>query len=100
MNQINFTFSDTMAGYVNAYDKTADTFTLKTSDDREYTVKLKSNTYGWIANNLEEPRQWCDSGQIRAMLTPGRYMFVYGIFYPEGGGFTYEAQYVVFVGRT
>ena len=99
MNQIDFTFSDTMAGYVSAYDKAADAFTLKMSDGREFTVNLKSNTYGWIANNLEEPRQWCDSGQIRAMLTPGRYLFVYGIFYPEGGGFTYEAQYVTFVGR-
>jgi mannose/cellobiose epimerase-like protein (N-acyl-D-glucosamine 2-epimerase family) len=36
---------------------------------------------------------------MRAMVSPGRYLFAYGIFYPEGGGFTYEAQYLVFPGR-
>ena len=98
MNNMNFTFSDTLAGYVQNYDKKTDIFTLKTSDGRDYSVKLKSNTYGWIANNLEEPRQWCNPDQIRAMLVPGRYMFIYGIYYPEGGDFAYEVQYVTFLG--
>jgi mannose/cellobiose epimerase-like protein (N-acyl-D-glucosamine 2-epimerase family) len=98
MNNMNFTFSDTLAGYVQAYDKQADTFTLKAPDDREYSVKLKSNTYGWIANNLEEPRQWTSGDQIRAMLVPGRFLYIYGIFYPEGGDFTFESQYVIFMG--
>ena len=30
------------------------------------------------------------------MLVPGRYLFVYGIYYPEHEGYTYEAQYMVF----
>ena len=98
MNAINFPFSDTLAGYVQKYEKKADAFTLKTPDDREYSVKLKSNTYGWIANNLEEPRQWCSSDQIRAMLVPGRFMYIYGIFYPESGDNIFEAQFVIFVG--
>ena len=91
MNNINFTFSDTLAGYVQSYDKASDSFTLKTSDGRDYTVRLKSNTYGWIANNLEEPRQWTGGDQIRAFLVSGRYLFIYGIYYPEGGDFTFEA---------
>jgi len=98
MNNLNFTFSDTLAGYVQSYDRQADTFTLKTSDDREYTVRLKSGTYGWIANNLDEPRQWCNPDQIRSMLVSGRYLFIYGIFYPEGGDLAYEAQYVIYMG--
>jgi len=98
MNAINFPFSDTLAGYVQKYEKKADAFTLKTPDDREYSVKLKSNTYGWIANNLEEPRQWCSSDQIHAMLVPGRFMYIYGIFYPESGDNIFEAQFVIFVG--
>jgi mannose/cellobiose epimerase-like protein (N-acyl-D-glucosamine 2-epimerase family) len=98
MNNMNFTFSDTLAGYVQSYDKETDIFRLKTSDGREYSVKLKPNTYGWIANNLEEPRQWCNPDQIRSMLVPGRYMFIYGIYYPEGGDFNYEVQYVIFMG--
>jgi mannose/cellobiose epimerase-like protein (N-acyl-D-glucosamine 2-epimerase family) len=98
MNQIDFTFSDTIAGYVTSYNKETDSFGLKTSDGREYSVKFSKNAYAWIANNLNEPRQWCGD-QMRAMLVPGRYLFVYGIFYPEGGGFNYEAQYLTFLGR-
>jgi len=100
MNSICFPFSDTIAGYVTGYNKEMDTFGLKTPGGQEFQVRLKSNTYGWIANDLEEARQWCSLDQIRGMLVPGRYMFAYGVYYPEGGDYTCEAQYVVFVGRT
>jgi len=99
MNTLDFTFSDTIAGYVTGFDKKADTFGLKTTDGRDYEVKFASGTYGWIANNLEEPRQWCSQDQMRGMLVPGRYLFAYGIYYPEHNGYTYEAQYMVFPGR-
>ncbi len=33
---------------------------------------------------------------MRDMLTPGRYLFVYAIFYPEKDGYDVEAQYLVF----
>ena len=99
MNELKFTFSDTIAGYVTSYDRESDTFGLRTSDGREFNLKLKSNTYGWIANNLDEPRQWTNPDQIRAMLTPGRYMFNYGIYYPESGDFNYEIQFVIFMAR-
>ncbi len=98
MNNLNFTFSDTLAGYVQSYEKASDTFILRTPDERSYTVKLKSNTYGWIANNLEEPRVWTSGDQIRAMLVTGRFIYIYGIYYPEGGDLTFEAQFVIFMG--
>ncbi|MBN1180399.1 MAG: AGE family epimerase/isomerase [Anaerolineae bacterium] len=101
MNKVetmHFTFSDTVAGYVTQYDKEGDTFGLKTSDGREFTVKLKGNTYALLVRNLGEPYQ-DSTGQIRAMLTEGRYLYVYGIFYPEGGAYTFEAQFIIFVGR-
>ncbi len=98
MNEINFTFSDTIAGYVTGYDRDADTYTVKTSDEREYTIKLKENTYSMLVRNLGEPYQDA-TGQMRDMLTPGRFLFTYGIFYPEGGDNTFEAQFVMFVGR-
>jgi len=98
-NKVGFPFSDLIAGYVTGFDKEADTFGLKTSDGREYKVKFAANTYAWIANDLGERRQWCGD-QMRNMLAPGRYLFAYGIYYPEGGGFTCEAQYLVFLGRT
>jgi hypothetical protein len=36
---------------------------------------------------------------MRDMLEIGRFLFVYGIFYHEGGGFNFEAQYLVFPGK-
>ena len=99
MNQINFEFSDTIAGYVQSYDKGKDTFVLKTTDEREFSVKFGAETYGWIANTPGEPRTWCSQDQMREMLQEGRYLFTYGIYYPEKGGFTFETQYMVFPGK-
>jgi mannose/cellobiose epimerase-like protein (N-acyl-D-glucosamine 2-epimerase family) len=98
MVAINFSFSDTIAGYVTGYDKDVDGFNIMTSDSKEFTVKLSKKAYAWIANNLNEPRQWC-TDQMRGMLSPGRFLFVYGVFYNEGGGFNFEAQYLIFLGR-
>ncbi|MBI5961346.1 MAG: AGE family epimerase/isomerase, partial [Chloroflexi bacterium] len=96
--QMRFTFSDTIAGYVTTFDRDKDTFKLKTSDGREYTVKLKGSTYAQFVRNLGDPYHDA-TGQIREMLTKGRFVFVYGVFYPEHGGYNYEAQFLVFVGR-
>jgi mannose/cellobiose epimerase-like protein (N-acyl-D-glucosamine 2-epimerase family) len=96
--QMHFTFSDTVAGYVTQFDRNAGVFTLKTSGGTEYPVKLKGNTYAMFVRNLGDPYHDA-TGQIREMLTEGRYLFVYGIYYPEHKGYTYEAQFLVFVGR-
>jgi len=96
---LGFTFSDTIAGYVDAFDSGSDTFTLKTSDGRAFEVRFAANTYGELVRNLDEPYQDC-TGQMRAMVTPGRHLFAYGIYYPEGGGNTFEAMHIIFLGRT
>ena len=98
MNQFDFTFSDTIAGYVTGYDRDTDTYTVQTSDEREYAIKLKDNTYAMLVRNLDEPYQDA-TGQMRDMLVPGRFLFTYGIFYPEGSDNTFEAQFILFVGR-
>ena len=98
-NAMNFTFSDTVAGYVTEFDREAGTYIVKTSDDRLYTIKLKGNTYAQLIRNLGDPYRDA-TGQMRDMLTPGRFLFTYGIFYPEGGDFNFEAQFILFVGRT
>lgn len=98
MNEISFTFSDTIAGYVTAYKPESDSFGLRTSGGREYEVRLKPQTYAQLMRNLEDPYQ-DSTGQMREMLTPGRYLYTYGVFYPEGGGFTFESQFILFVGR-
>jgi len=97
-NTINFPFSDTVAGYVVKYDRNTDSYVLRTSDGRDYTINLKGNTYALAIRNLGDP--YADAtGQMRDMLVAGRYLFTYGIFYPEGAGVTIEAQFIVFVGR-
>ncbi len=96
---MNFTFSDTVAGYVTEFDREAGTYIVKTSDDRLYTIKLKDNTYAQLIRNLGDPYRDA-TGQMRDMLTPGRFLFTYGIFYPEGGDFHFEAQFILFAGRT
>jgi mannose/cellobiose epimerase-like protein (N-acyl-D-glucosamine 2-epimerase family) len=92
------TFSDTIAGYVEAFDKSTDRFTLRTAGGESYEVRLKGNTYAQLIRNLGEPYQDA-TGQMRAMLTPGRYLYVYGIFYADAAGTSFEAQFLLFVGR-
>ncbi|MEP7286025.1 MAG: N-acyl-D-glucosamine 2-epimerase, partial [Chloroflexota bacterium] len=96
-NAINFTFSDTIAGYVSHYDKAKDFYTVTTSDNREYTIKLKSNTYAMFVRNLGDGWRDC-TGSMRDMLTPGRFVYTYGVYYPENSGFAFEAQYLTFNG--
>ena len=98
VNKINFTFSDTVAGYVTNFDSGSDSYTVKTAGDQEFTIKLMSNTYAQFTRNLGDPWQDC-TGQMRQMLTEGRYVFTYGVFYPEGDGFSVEAQFLMFPGR-
>ncbi len=98
MNEVQFTFSDTIAGYVTGFDQKTDVFTVKTSDDRAFAIKLKDNTYAQLVRNLDVPYQDA-TGQMREMLQPGRFVFTYGVFYPESSGIAVEAQFLMFVGR-
>ena len=98
MNDIHFTFSDTIAGYVSSFDRAADTYTVTTPGGDSYVIKFKSNTYAQLVRNLEEPYQDC-TGQMRDMLEPGRFVFTYGTYYPEAGGNSFEAQFLMFLGR-
>ena len=92
-----FSFSDTIAGYVKRYDRNADSFTMETSDGREFRVGLTDTTGAQIVRNLGEP--YVDAtAQMRDMLVPGRYLFTYGIFYPQGGTHVYDAKMLTFPG--
>jgi mannose/cellobiose epimerase-like protein (N-acyl-D-glucosamine 2-epimerase family) len=98
MNDLSFPFSDTVAGYVTRADRDQGTFGLRTSDGREFTVRLKGNTYALLVRNLGDPYTDC-TAQMADMLVPGRFLYTYGIFYPQGGRHVLEAQYLTFVGR-
>ncbi|MEO8248691.1 MAG: AGE family epimerase/isomerase, partial [Burkholderiales bacterium] len=97
-NKHNFSFSDTIAGYVDGFDKSSDTFEITTSDGRKYSARLAANSYAELVRNLDEPYQDA-TGQMRDMLTPGRHVFAYGIYYPDRDGATFEAMHLIFLGR-
>ncbi len=102
MNNIDFSFSDMIAGYVTDFDPhqgAFGTFSLKTSDRRLFKVALTSTTYAELIRNLGEPYYDC-TGQMKTMLVPDRYLFAYGIFYHETGEHKLEAKHIVFLGRT
>jgi anti-anti-sigma factor len=99
MNDIRFTFSDLIAGTVTSYRADEDAFTLQTIDGRDFDVALTSQTFAEVVRNLGEP--YVDAtGSMRDMLDRGRALYAYGTFYPERGGYTFEAKRIVFVGRT
>lgn len=98
-NTVRFTFSDLIAGYITSFDRNTDIFGIKTTDGREFSGKLTPTTYAELIRNLGEPFQDY-TGQMRDCLTPGRYAYAYGIFFPEGGTYKFEAKHLVFVGRT
>jgi len=98
MQNMNFTFSDLIAGYVKSFDFASNVFELDTSDGRTYSVMLTDNTYAEVVRNLGEP-DINATDTIRDMLEPGRYLFVYGIFFPEEGK-PFEAKHIVLVGRS
>jgi mannose/cellobiose epimerase-like protein (N-acyl-D-glucosamine 2-epimerase family) len=92
-----FPSSDLIAGYVTYFNAELDVFGLKTSDDREYDVILGDMTFAKLVQNLDEAYPDA-TGRLRAMLTPGRQLFTYGVFYPDSPKF--EAKQIVFLGRT
>lgn len=94
---VNFSFSDLVAGYVTFFDADSDTFGLKTSDNREFKAKISAMAYAKIIQNFEEGYPDA-TGSMRSMLVPGRYLFAYGVFYPDSEFF--DVKQIVFTGRT
>ena len=97
-NRQDFTFSDLVAGYVTAFDAERKLIDLRTSDDRPLRIELSPTTSAEFLRNLSDP--YVDaSAHVHDLLTPGRYLFAYGIFYPNGEGNRFEAKRLVFLGR-
>lgn len=97
MEQMNFSFSDTIGGYVTYFNRAEKAFGIKTSDGREYNAYLSPTTWGRIAQNLEEG--YIDATpRFNELLTPGQHVFAYGVFYPKGDGYKFEVKSMVFPG--
>ncbi len=97
MLNVDFTFSDMIAGYVQSFDFKTDVAVMETSDGREFQVKLTDTAFAEVVRNLGEAYQDC-TANIRDMLEPGRFVFVYGVFYSETDK-PFEAKHLVFLGR-
>ncbi|QNJ21227.1 N-acylglucosamine 2-epimerase family protein [Synechococcus sp. A18-25c] len=96
MNNLTFTFSDLISGYVTSYNEAEKLIGIKTSDGREFEAKLTGNTYAKLSQNLGE--DWPDrSGELHKLLVPGQMIFVYGTFFPENK-VKFEVNYIVFAG--
>lgn len=93
---VDFAFSDSIAGYVTNYDAESETFGLKTSDGREFQVKLSPMAYAKVIQNFDEGYPDA-TGIMRSMLVPGQYLSTYGVFYPDSDRF--DAKQIVFPGR-
>lgn len=98
MNQTDFTFSDTIAGYVTYFDRTHRRFGLRTSDGREFELHLTPTTYAKITYNLEEPYFDC-SARMGELLDEGQLVFAYGVFFPEGNSTKFEVNWMIFPGE-
>ncbi|MEA5574979.1 AGE family epimerase/isomerase [Anabaena sp. UHCC 0451] len=94
--KVDFTFSDLIAGYVTEYDGNSDTFGLQTSDGREFQIKISPMAFAKLIQNFDEGYPDA-TASMRAMLLPGRYLFTYGVFYPDKDIF--DAKQIVFAGR-
>ena len=98
MNNFDFTFSDTIQGYVSYFDRRERSVQLTTSDGRQYKGFLASNAYARIAENLEEP--YADATRrLAEMLTPGQLVYAHGMFYPTDGEAKFEIKWLVFPGN-
>lgn len=97
MDNMRFSFSDTISGYVTRFNRSEKSFGIKTSDGREFQVVLTAPAYGRIMQNLGE--SYMDAtARFGNLLAPGQYVHVYGIFYPKGSEYVFEAKSLVFPG--
>ncbi|HEY4028282.1 MAG TPA: AGE family epimerase/isomerase [Candidatus Dormibacteraeota bacterium] len=93
-----FTFSDLIAGYVTRFDEEESAFGLRTTDGREFRLHLTGNASACFIRNLGDRYQDA-SPNLRDLLVPERFLFAYGISYPEAGDARFEVKQLVFAGR-
>src|SRR5581483_4474099 len=98
-NELKFSFTDTIAGYVRSYEPADDSFELATADDRRFTVYLTPETFAEQLRNIGEPYRDA-TADLRHLLVPGRLLFAQGLFYPVREGHDFEAKHVVLLGPT
>jgi len=96
--RVDFTFSDTIAGYVSGWDAAARSFTITTPDGRDFEAHLTPASYARYVFNLGESYQDATGDLPKLLATDGQMVFAYGTFYPGAQDNTgrFEAQWLVF----
>ena len=98
--KVDFTFSDTVAGYVSSFNSSERSFVLRTSDDREVTVHYTPNTFARTTYNLTESYRDATSMMPSLLAMQRQFLYAYGTFYPgDGTNARFEAQWLVFPGN-
>jgi mannose/cellobiose epimerase-like protein (N-acyl-D-glucosamine 2-epimerase family) len=98
--KMQFEFTDLIAGYVSNFKESEKTFTLTTSDKREFSVALGDTTFARLLRNLDEPYQDATGNMYSLLKQDGRMVFAFGIFYPQQDGeYTFEAKQIDFPER-
>jgi mannose/cellobiose epimerase-like protein (N-acyl-D-glucosamine 2-epimerase family) len=93
-----FTWSDTIAGYVTGYAADRRLVEVSTSDGRTFAAELDETTVAEFLHNLGDP--YVDAtGHLADMLVPGQYVLLYGIFYPVGDDLLFTVKHVYLMGR-
>jgi len=97
---IDFTFSDTIAGYVSDFNEQTRTFSLTTSDGRKFNVNMISSTYARYSRNLHEGWMGIGNEMYELLSTKDQFVFAYGTFYPrENNERLFDVQWMVFPDR-
>jgi mannose/cellobiose epimerase-like protein (N-acyl-D-glucosamine 2-epimerase family) len=98
---LDFTFSDTIAGYVQEFQPQERWFIIETSDGRQFKVNLIASTYARSVRNITEPYQDASGEMEHLLANKGQFVFVYGTFYPgeEAEKNVFEAQWMIFPGK-
>lgn len=95
-----FEFTDLIAGYVSEFNGSAKTFKLTTTDKREFVVSLTDTTFARLMRNLDEPYQDATGNLYTLLAQKGRMVFAFGIFYPQHDGkYAFEAKQIDFPER-
>jgi mannose/cellobiose epimerase-like protein (N-acyl-D-glucosamine 2-epimerase family) len=98
--RVDFTFSDTIAGYASNWNAAERSVTITTPNGREFTAYLTAMTFARYVFNLGESYQDATGVMDKLLATDGQMVFAYDTFYPgtaDGAG-RFEAQSLVFPG--
>lgn len=99
--RIDFSFSDTISGYIVDFFPSEKAFTLQTSDGRQFKLYLITSTYARAVRNLNEGYQDATGVMFEMLSQKGQYLHAYGSFYPgvDEQDPIFEVQWIIFPGQ-